>query len=255
MHNYLPAVISMVLSSAASSAIAADACVARSGPRAVPLVELYTSEGCSSCPPADRWLSKQVVEGDANFLAFHVDYWDDIGWPDRFASAQYSQRQRARVGATGQNTVYTPQVMVGSVVQASWRSSNAWRKYLEQARQPAGAALTMRMQPVSGGWQANLGAAAVGAPASGAKVWLARYVDAQTSEVRAGENRGATLRHDRVVRQLFGPWPLPATGALSQQIELPADATAWGITAFVQDARGNVLQSLGLPASACTTIK
>ncbi|MEO6103306.1 MAG: DUF1223 domain-containing protein [Pseudoxanthomonas sp.] len=255
MSNPLPVVMSMLLLSVASNAMAADACVARSGARAMPLVELYTSEGCSSCPPADHWLSQQIGDVDANFLAFHVDYWDDIGWPDRFASAQYSQRQRTRVGAVGQSTVYTPQVMVGSVVQASWRSSGAWRKYLEQARQPAGAALTLRMQPAAGGWQANIGAAAVGTPAGGAKVWLASYVDAQTSEVRAGENRGVTLHHDRVVRQLFGPWPLPATGALSQQVELPADATVWGITAFVQDARGNVLQSLGLPASDCTTIK
>ncbi len=252
MHKHLPVMISMLLLSTASNAIAAEACIARSGPLVMPLVELYTSEGCSSCPPADRWLSRQIGDGDANFLAFHVDYWDDIGWPDRFASPQYSQRQRARVGAAGQETVYTPQVMVGSTVQASWRSSGAWRKYLQQARQPSAAALTLRMQPTATGWQVNVGAAPVGSPASGAKLWLARYVDAQTSQVRAGENRGVTLRHDRVVRQLSGPWSLPASGALSQQLELPVDAGDWGITAFVQDANGNVLQSLGLPARQCS---
>lgn len=255
MHKRLPVMMSMLLLGAASKAVAADACIARSGPLTMPLVELYTSEGCSSCPPADRWLSRQVGQAGANFLAFHVDYWDDIGWPDRFASAQYSQRQRARVGAAGQDAVYTPQVMVGSTVQASWRSSGAWRKYLEQARQPSAAALTLRLQPSETGWQVNLGAAPVGRAASDAKVWLARYVDAQTSAVRAGENRGVTLRHDRVVRQLSGPWPLPANGALSRQLELPTEAAAWGITAFVQDARGNVLQSLSLPARACSTTK
>lgn len=241
-----------LLLSVTSHAFAADACVARSGPRVVPLVELYTSEGCSSCPPADRWLSAQLRDGQANFLAFHVDYWDDIGWPDRFASAQYSQRQRARVGAVGQSTVYTPQVMVGSSVQASWRSSSDWRRSIEQARQPSAAALTLRLQPTSTGWQANIGAAPIGTSSQPARLWVARYVDAQVSNVRAGENRGETLHHDRVVRQLSGPWALPATGALSSQIEWPVEASPWGATAFVQDARGNILQSLSVPASDCS---
>lgn len=249
----LPVLVSMVMACSASPAIAADACTVRSGPTVMPLAELYTSEGCSSCPPADRWLSQQIRRDDANFLAFHVDYWDDIGWPDRFASSQYSQRQRTRVGAAGQTTVYTPQVMLGSVVQASWRGSGDWRKSMQQARQPAGAALTLRMQPAQAVWQVNLGAAAVGTQADGAKVWLARYVDAQESNVRAGENRGVTLHHDRVVRQLLGPWALPSSGALSREVEFPKDASAWGLTAFVQDARGNVLQSLRLPATACVS--
>ena len=252
MPKSLRVLVLIVMMAAASSAAAADACVARSGPTVMPLAELYTSEGCSSCPPADHWLSQQINSADANFLAFHVDYWDDIGWPDRFASAQYSQRQRTRVGAAGQRSVFTPQVMLGSVVQASWRSSGDWRKSLQEARRPAGAALTLRMQAEATGWQVNLGAAAVGTQSHGANVWLARYVDGQQSDVRAGENRGVLLHHDRVVRQLLGPWALPVSGALSREVELPADASTWGLTAFVQDARGNVLQSLRLPANDCT---
>ncbi|MEO6154913.1 MAG: DUF1223 domain-containing protein [Thermomonas sp.] len=255
MIRFAHVALSTLLFSVATNLMAAEACVARSGPRTMPLVELYTSEGCSSCPPADRWLSKQVSDGQANFLAFHVDYWDDIGWPDRFASARYSQRQRTRVEAVGQRTVYTPQVMVGNSVQAAWRSNGAWRKSLEQARQPSAAALTLRLQPTTTGWQANIGAASVGAPPEGAQVWLARYLDGQVSDVRAGENRGATLHHDRVVRKLSGPWSLPASGALSRQIELQSEPSPWGLTAFVQDARGNVLQSLNLAASDCAVAK
>ncbi len=89
-------------------ASATEACSARSGPTDMPLVELYTSEGCSSCPPADRWLTGQLKDRRANWLAFHVDYWDSIGWPDRFGSPANSQRQRQRVGAHGGDTVYTP---------------------------------------------------------------------------------------------------------------------------------------------------
>lgn len=251
MHKFAHVALSTLLFSTATHLMAAEACVARSGTRIKPLVELYTSEGCSSCPPADRWLSGQLRETQANFLAFHVDYWDDIGWPDRFASARYSQRQHTRVEAVGQRAVYTPQVMMGSSVQAPWRSGGAWRKTLQEARQSSAAALTLRLQPTTTGWQASIGAAPVGAPTAGAQLWVARYLDAQVSDVRAGENRGSTLHHDRVVQQLSGPWALPMAGALSRQMDLPAESSAWGITAFVQDSHGIVLQSLNLPASDC----
>lgn len=240
----------------AFQAAAAEQCAARSGPTAMPLVELYTSEGCSSCPPADRWLTKQLADRRANWLAFHVDYWDDIGWPDRFASPAYSQRQRQRVGAHGGDTVYTPQVMLGADVQASWRTGNRFDKTLMlHSRQPAKAGLAMRLQPRGDDWQLQLGAARASAVAAaaqtsdGAQVWLALYADDQTTQVRAGENRGATLHHDRVVRRLYGPWPL--TQAVSQQVQLKPDAGRWGVTAFVQDARGNTLQSLNLSPAVC----
>ncbi len=80
-------ICSSLLCFLAPVASAAELCSVRSGAQTMPLVELYTSEGCSSCPPADRWLSQRLAsDGDAtNWLAFHVDYWDDLGWPDRFA--------------------------------------------------------------------------------------------------------------------------------------------------------------------------
>jgi hypothetical protein len=230
---------------------AADRCSARSDARAVPLVELYTSEGCSSCPPADRWLSQRLGREDANWLAFHVDYWDDIGWPDRFASPLYSQRQRQRVGALGGSTVYTPQVMVGDDVRVSWRSEDRFQRALDGARRPAEAGLALQVQPRGDGLRVQLGAARSDGAATAAQVWLAQYVDGQTTQVRAGENRGATLRHDRVVRKLWGPWRLDGT-PLSRNQEVPAIAGRWGLVAFVQDERGRTLQSLQLPASQCT---
>ena len=230
---------------------AADPCTARSGARVAPLVELYTSEGCSSCPPADRWLSEHYDDGDANFLAFHVDYWDSIGWPDHFASHAYTVRQRNRVGAQGGSTVYTPQVMVGSQVRTSWRSGMAWRGAVRDARRPAGAALALRLRPQGNGRQAALGAASTEpAGRQGARVWLARYVDNQTTAVKAGENRGVNMRHDRVVRELYGPWKL-GSDSISETIQLPAEAGSWGLTAFVQDPKGDVLQSLVLNPEQC----
>jgi len=241
----------LFLSVASFGAQAAEACRAHSSATTQPLVELYTSEGCSSCPPADHWLSQQLVRGDANYLAFHVDYWDDIGWPDRFASPAYSQRQRERVEATGSHTVYTPQVMLGESVNAPWSRERAWQQTLRQARGPSRAALALRLHRQAGNWVAAIGAAARDQHAQTTQVWMALHIDGQTTEVRAGENRGRTLRHDRVVRQLWGPWTL-GRAALSQRIVLPAQSVAWGVTLFAQDAHGRILQSLELDGSGCS---
>ncbi|MDB6163423.1 MAG: hypothetical protein JWL98_855 [Xanthomonadaceae bacterium] len=240
---------------AMSSGSANDRCAVQSAAHTVPLVELYTSEGCSSCPPADRWLSRRFASGDANYLAFHVDYWDDIGWPDRFASHRYTLRQRARVAATGSTIVYTPQVMVGSSVQAKWSAGdNAWGQTLQKAARPVRVGLALRMQPDSAGWQATIGATPIGTLGDGAQLWLARHVDAQTSVVNAGENSGVTLHHDRVVLQLLGPWSVSG-GTVVRRVRLPAHAGPWGVTAFVQARNGDVLQSLNLDAASCQGFK
>jgi hypothetical protein len=232
----------------ASAAPAAELCSVRSGAQTVPLVELYTSEGCSSCPPADRWLTQRVrSEGDAvNWLAFHVDYWDDLGWPDRFASAQYTERQRQRVGAHGDTTVYTPQVMVGEKMRTQWHSDASFARALANARTPATVGLALSLHLDAGKLELRLGAARVeGRAATPATLWLAEAVDGQITDVRAGENGGVRLRHDRVVRKLWGPWPL-GTAALSQRVQVPAGSSSADFTAFVQDGQGRTLQSLKL---------
>ncbi len=236
-------------------ASATDTCAVRSGAQVVPLVELYTSEGCSSCPPADRWLSAQLAdhtgEPSVNWLAFHVDYWDAIGWPDRFAAPAHSERQRQRVAATGGRNVYTPQVMVGTQVNTDWGSDARLRAALTQARVEAPAALALRLQPAGAGWRVALGASRTPAARDAeAQVWLVSYSDDQHTQVRAGENRGARLRHDRVVRAMHGPWPL-TTAPLSQALTLAAPSPRWGVTAFVQDRDGRVWQSLTLSADDC----
>src|SRR4051794_18560854 len=89
-------------------------CAAATGATTLPLIELYTSEGCDSCPPADAWLHTTFPPGNTNaaVLAFHVDYWNSLGWRDRFASAAFSERQRQELAATGRDVVYTPQLLV-----------------------------------------------------------------------------------------------------------------------------------------------
>jgi hypothetical protein len=236
-----------------TGAVAADTCSVRSAGQTVPLIELYTSEGCSSCPPADRWLSREIRSGgyQANWLAFHVDYWDDLGWPDRFASHLYTERQRQRVNAAGQSTVYTPQVMIGSQVQTTWRAAPMVQRALDAQRGATQAGLALQLdRGTASGRQLRLGAVRSGQGGSSPQVWLAQTVDGVKTRVRAGENGGVTLMHDRVVTRLWGPWPLGAA-PLAKAIDVDLGQGAWGLTAFVQDADGKVLQSLRLAPADC----
>jgi hypothetical protein len=243
-------VSSLLLGALAAPVWAEDTCAARSGERIVPLVELYTSEGCSSCPPADRWLSAQIADTQLNWLAFHVDYWDYIGWADRFADPKFSARQRQRVNATGGITVYTPQVMVGTNVRISWQSANAFEQAVRAVEGPAPLGLGLSMARGPDGVEISLTAQDRGLDGAIAEVWLARYANAQASRVKAGENSGATLHHDRVVAQLWGPWRLEDS-RLARSLSVVPDGSDWGLVAFAQDAAGRTLQSLGLSWKAC----
>ncbi len=231
---------------------AGQACEARSGTESASLVELYTSEGCDSCPPADRWLS-QLVRGNPSgslvTLAFHVDYWDYIGWRDRFAAPEHGRRHRERVNATGGRVVYTPQVLLNGRDFRAWRSDSALAQAVaEQKRRPPGAKLGLRLERAGEGWTAALDGQASGA---GAQAWLAVYQDGLASEVKAGENRGRRLEHDRVVRRLFGPYAVEADGRIRGTARIDAgvglDPAPGGVAAFVQRADGEVLQALALP--------
>ena len=223
-------------------------CSAQSGPQRVPLLELYTSEGCDSCPPADRWVSELRPRGfDAArlvVLAFHVDYWDKLGWVDRFGQARFSERQQLVNRRNGARFVYTPQLVLNG--KDYRRSDDFARRLAEIARVSAKAAIRLASKPagdrltVTGAWS--------GADAPHAQGWLALYENHLSTEVKAGENRNKRLHHDFVVRDIAGPF---ASGPLSHAFMLDA---SWkrphlGVASFVQDARsGDVLQALALYA-------
>ena len=193
-----------VVASFAAETFAADAgCRAASGPRAPTVVELYTSEGCSSCPPADRWLSALEGRADVVPLAFHVDYWDSLGWKDRFAQAQFSQRQAASQRTSGAKFAYTPQVVIDGRDTPHWSALNG--AALTGAAAAANAPLALVLERQGDALQLTV------APRAGATLpaHLAGYVavvdDGLQTRVGAGENRGATLKQDAVVRE-FLPW-------------------------------------------------
>jgi hypothetical protein len=238
------------------SAAPASACAANSPAHAVALVELYTSEGCSSCPPADKWLRAMAREGYAAGkvapLAFHVDYWDYIGWKDPYASSAHSERQRQLARERRATVVYTPQVMLAGADYRRWGSS-AFRADVERIHAtPARAAIEIALsaQP-DGRLEARAKARVPSAPdRAGAKLHLALWQSGLSTRVSAGENRGELLQHDYVVRQWASPQPLAADGAASAQavITLPgAKPGLAGATAFVQNAAGEVLQAWSLP--------
>lgn len=226
---------------------ASTACTATSGRDTLPLVELYTSEGCDSCPPADKWLASTFPPGgaSASVLAFHVDYWDRLGWKDRFASPDYTARQYASMRASGATFVYTPQVLVqGRDVPASKRAS---------ALQSAGARPARATIALEAAGDGNVRVRA-GVPDKAvrrnAAVWVAYTDSGLVSDVKAGENRGAQLRHDHVVRALYGPFPVGDDGEASAALTATPPAERGrdaALVGFVQDrATGEVLQTVTL---------
>jgi hypothetical protein len=177
----------------ASLAMAGNAhaqdCQAASGAVPPTVVELYTSEGCSSCPPADRWLSTLKGRNDVIALAFHVNYWDRLGWRDRFASPAFTQRQYELARAQGSANVYTPQVMAGG---------RDWRDWPRLPAAAHASVVTVKLSRKGDVVSADV-AAEPGAPAQLSAYW-AVLEDQHQSQIRAGENAGETLRHDHVVR-------------------------------------------------------
>jgi hypothetical protein len=174
------------------SARAGDACMAAS-PRAIaPVVELYTSEGCNSCPPADRWLSQLKADPAVVALAFHVDYWDRLGWKDRFASAAFTQRQATQQASNGARFSYTPQVVVDGRDRTDWSSAA-----------PAAGSRPAAPVEVTLTHEGDRFVATV-MPTANAPKRLAAYwavtEQGHVSAVKAGENQGVTLHHDFVVR-------------------------------------------------------
>lgn len=251
--NSLTHLFTLVCLSIMPTALAAAECSAKSGTQTVPLLELYTSEGCSSCPPADKWLSNLKLDANKVVpLAFHVDYWDYIGWKDRFAKAEYSDRQRKTAALGGAGFVYTPQFTLNGRDFRAWDGARFNQGVENSLKQPSRANLALDAVKQTDG-QILLKATAQAVNAADIKnadIFIAIYENKLVSQVNAGENNGRELRHDYVVRDFLGAYQLSNHNEFNKSITLPAE---WknrnaGAVIFVQDTRnGEVLQSLQLP--------
>jgi hypothetical protein len=255
--RYLPCAL-LAMMAIAVTGEAAPTCRATSGALVRPLIELYTSEGCDSCPPAERWLSGRFDAGDSRApaiaLAFHVDYWDRLGWVDRFASAQFTARQYDAMRANGASFVYTPQILLQGHDYGSWRDADA-KAIDDAARANAGATISLEATP--GARNVVVHADAHVADRSAARLFVAYADSGLVSDIKAGENRGLRLVHDHVVRALRLAGTTSGDGRIDTTLTLPRPnehGTHPTLVAFVaREATGDVLQALAVPLDACAS--
>ena len=245
MHSFLcPLAITTLLM--ASLPVHADDVVFESGGAKVTLVELYSSEGCSSCPPAEAWISQFKNSPDlwktVFPVAFHVDYWDGLGWPDRFAKPSYTQRQQNYAASLRQDSVYTPEFVTNGREWRDWFHGNQTlgagtetSGKLSLAVKDEGGQLSATYQPSNpdSSQDYTLNVALLGANI--------------LSDVQRGENSGRQLRHDFVVLD-FAAKPLSkddhfASGPIALKSATSDPAAA--IVAWVSSSDGSIIQIAG----------
>jgi hypothetical protein len=237
---------------------AEPACSAYNGPHTTALVELYTSEGCDSCPAADHWLSSLFGRGFRRDqvvpLALHVDYWDYIGWKDPFAKGEFSVRQRKLAQMKRPVIVYTPQVLLQGWDFPRWSGGEFSEQVMRINSRPARARIALAILAVApDAIHAELSAMLIDpAEQRNAAVYLAAYENKLASDVAAGENRGKRLEHDFVVREWIGPIGFGEGLKVEEKRLLPllpgANPKHLGVAAFVQNrSNSEVLQALMLP--------
>lgn len=200
----------------------------------VTLVELFTSEGCSSCPPAEEWLNSLSSQKDRLWtevvpIAWHVDYWDRLGWPDRFAQAGFTERQRGYAAAWRSRTIYTPGVVInGREARGYHRGGELNRHSVKSAGD-----LQVKIDRIKGIVSISFRVNPKDEAGSNLFVSIAPLAMNQRTEVKRGENRGRTLEHEFVALNLQ-----------SQRLEAGESEGIW--TAAVQlPAEGDVVAEPG----------
>jgi len=224
------------------------------------LVELFTSEGCSDCPPADAVLARLIAEqpiagAEVIGLSEHVDYWDRLGWKDRFSSAALTNRQQVYGSQFNLESVYTPQMVVDGRAQFVGSDARAARTAIERAVASPHATVALTLDTASDrAVAAAVTVAGVPKPGKGdrADVHVAVIEDQLSTQVMRGENRGRTLAHTAVVRSMTAIGQVTPEGRASAHAEIPINAE-WRrdqlkIVAFVKEQRGRaILASASVP--------
>ncbi|TWF39901.1 hypothetical protein FHW36_105341 [Chitinophaga polysaccharea] len=206
------------------------------------VVELYTSEGCSSCPPADELLSRLEQESNGQplyLLAFHVDYWDHQGWRDSYSQHAFSERQQQYASWLGLSTVYTPQMVINGTREMIGSNVAAVKQAVNTALdQPASASLILQAHSEARQLEVNW---QLSSPRKNTHLLLALVQKSGQSQVRAGENAGRKLSHVQIVRQLT---TVNAQESNHTTLQLPDgfNNTDWELIGFVQNsANGKII--------------
>jgi hypothetical protein len=219
-----------------------------SAPEDTPVVlELFTSEGCSSCPPADELLSRIGSSATGVIpLAYHVDYWDRLGWSDPFSSSQWTARQVVYTRAMELSGPYTPQSVIGGKWQCVGSDPRAVASAIAAARAtpPAGLVTIRTSPPAAGSHKLNvrIGARMLRSAGDNALiVLLAIYENGLVAKIDAGENRGRKLSYDYTVRKIVPAFELSGAPGRALENEISVDLDpSWklehlGVAAFIQD--------------------
>ena len=200
------------------------------------LVELFTSQGCSSCPPAEAllndWGMEQFQKGNILPLAFHVDYWDYLGWKDPFSKRAYSDRQRAYARVLGSDSIYTPEMVVNGRVGFVGSDAPRAERAVAAGRSPSFAAPSLKFSRTGRNLRISL---ELSKTQDRAQWFVALFENGLTTKIERGENAGSEAREDFVVRELE---PMPSSRGRCEFV-LTLDPT-WkptqcGIAAFAQD--------------------
>jgi len=203
------------------------------------VVELFTSQGCSSCPPADALLTELADRKDVLALGFHVDYWDKLGWKDPLSTPGATMRQHDYATRFGRNEVYTPQMVIDGTRQAVGSNRGAVLEAITQSE--AKSADMKSAAPVA--FAADGRSVSVGAGIGRGKVLVVRYLLKRTTEVQRGENAGKTAVDANGVEAIGNPaeWA-------GQRLDLPVEPVdaGHGIAVLVQGEDGQILGAAAL---------
>lgn len=184
------------------------------------VVELFTSQGCSSCPPADEMLAQLAQRDDVLALALHVDYWDYLGWTDEFAHPRFTKRQKIYALNSGDRTVYTPQFVVGGLTRVVGAQPVA---LMDAMRAVSGAGARVELRSSRLGDTLTIQARSVGPLRRAVAVQIVRFSPAERVEIEHGENEGKAITYANIVRdwQIVGEW----TGAQPLSVTVPVQGS------------------------------
>jgi hypothetical protein len=237
-----------------------------SAPRLV-VVELFTSEGCSSCPPADallKKLSEQPFSPDVQIVALeeHVDYWNQLGWKDPYSTAEFSQRQSEYSRVFGTDGVYTPQMVVDGqnelVGSRSMAAREAIQKAANQPKAEIGLVAGANASPDKPAFEVQVKSLGGISPRGETELWVAVTEKGLQTDVKAGENSGETLKHAAVVRNLRKIETLHDPAGYKRQIQLAIEP-GWkkenlAVVAFLAEKGSHkIIGAAATPASSMCT--
>jgi hypothetical protein len=186
----------------------------------VVVVELYTSQGCSSCPPADEYLASLVGDPSVIPLAMHVDYWDYIGWKDTFSMHKFTERQQAYARVEGSRTIYTPQMIVGGADQVVGNNPSAINALIRAHHDTAA---TVALDVARKGDSLVISADTTGAVEGPLDVVVVRFLAEDDVAIKRGENAGRTISYHNIVTAMdrVGEWS--GNGPLQMEVAIKGD--------------------------------